>query len=65
MESNEILVDRVYDISLRDFSELKVSNDSKHEVDQNQKCSDVDQWWNRKLNRLKDSLKTFILSCKF
>jgi len=43
MESNEILVDRVYDISFRDFSELKVSNDSKHEVDQNQKCSDVDQ----------------------
>ena len=56
MEPNEILVDRVDDIALWDISELKVSNDGEHEVDQNQKRSNIYQRWNRKLNCLKDGL---------
>jgi hypothetical protein len=41
MEPNEILVDRVDDISFWDSSELKVSNDGEHEINQNQKRSNI------------------------
>jgi hypothetical protein len=65
MEPNEILVDRVDDIALWDISELKVSNNGEHEVDQNQKRSNIYQRWNRKLNCLQDGLQTWILTSKF